>query len=159
MRILLLFDSKFGNTEKAAKAVEAALVPAKHKVKLVFAPTVKTDPSEGEKYDVLIVASPTHDQSASASIKAAVAKLEPANWKGATGLAISTDYRRVIEANEPSAVHWIQQNLAEKGLNLVDLLFRIPVEGLKGPMDERVTTKVAKEIAELLKQLKPRSRV
>ena len=43
--------------------------------------------------------------------------------------------------------------MAKKGARLIDLLFQIPVEAMQGPIDEKMITKAANEINELLKQI------
>ena len=153
MKILILYDSKFGNTKRVAETIQTTLQAANHDVKIVFAPEVTKDPAEEGTVDLLLVASPTHHGSASEPIKKAVGLLQAGNWQGVATIALSTDYREAIATEEKSAVHWIEQTMAKKGARLIDLLFRIPVEAMQGPIDDQKIAQAAEEINELLKQL------
>lgn len=75
MKALIIYDSRFGNTEKVARAIGEAITPlGEAKVVQVG----KANPSELSSIDFLIVGSPTHAGGATRAIKEFLRKI-PAN--------------------------------------------------------------------------------
>ncbi len=75
MKALIIYDSRFGNTEKVARAIGEAITPlGEAKVVQVG----DANPSELASIDFLIVGSPTHAGGATRSIKEFLRKI-PAN--------------------------------------------------------------------------------
>jgi len=75
LKSLVIYDSKFGNTEQIAKAIAGAITPL-GEVKVLRAD--KANPSELSSIDFLIVGSPTHAGRATRAIKEFLKKI-PAN--------------------------------------------------------------------------------
>lgn len=75
MKCLVIYDSKFGNTEQIAKAVAGAITPL-GEVKVLRAD--KANASELSSIDFLIVGSPTHGGRATRATKEFLKKI-PAN--------------------------------------------------------------------------------
>ena len=75
MKALIIYDSKFGNTEKIARAIGEAVTPL-GKVKVLR--VSKANPSELASIDFLIVGSPTHAGRATRTTKEFLKKI-PAN--------------------------------------------------------------------------------
>jgi len=75
LEALIVYDSKFGNTEKIARAIGEAITPL-GKVEVVKAG--EANPSELSSIDLLIVGSPTHAGGATRAIKEFLRKI-PAN--------------------------------------------------------------------------------
>jgi len=83
LKALIVYDSKFGNTEKIARAIGEAITP------LGEAKVVKVgdaNPSELSSIDFLIVGSPTHGGGATRAIKEFLRKI-PANALKNVGVA------------------------------------------------------------------------
>ena len=75
MKALIVYDSKFGNTEKIARAIGEAITPL-GEVRVVK--VGDANPSELSSIDFLIVGSPTHAGGATRAIKEFLRKI-PAN--------------------------------------------------------------------------------
>ena len=75
LKALVVYDSKFGNTEKIAMAIGKAMTPL-GEVNVVKAD--EANPSELSSIDILIVGSPTHAGGATRGIKEFLRKI-PAN--------------------------------------------------------------------------------
>ncbi len=75
LKALIVYDSKFGNTEKIARAIGEAITPLSE-VEVVKAG--EANPSELSSIDFLIVGSPTHAGGATRAIKEFLRKI-PAN--------------------------------------------------------------------------------
>ena len=75
MKALIVYDSKFGNTEKVARAIGEAITPL-GEVRVVK--VGDANPSELSSIDFLIVGSPTHGGGATRAIKEFLGKI-PAN--------------------------------------------------------------------------------
>ena len=78
MNILILYDSKFGNTQMVVETIKQALL-LDHSVTLLQASDVTTDPIASTELNALIVASPTHNETASDPIKQALPHLQ-SDW-------------------------------------------------------------------------------
>ncbi len=83
LKALIIYDSKFGNTEKIARAIGEAITPL-GKVKVVKAGDA--NPSELSSIDFLIVGSPTHAGRATRATKEFLKKI-PANALENVGVA------------------------------------------------------------------------
>jgi len=83
LKALIIYDSKFGNTEKIARAIGEAITPL-GKVKVVQAGDA--NPSELSSIDFLIVGSPTHAGRATRATKEFLKKI-PANALENVGVA------------------------------------------------------------------------
>jgi len=83
LKALIIYDSKFGNTEKIARAIGEAITPL-GKVKVVQ--TGDANPSELSSIDFLIVGSPTHAGRATRATKEFLKKI-PANALENVGVA------------------------------------------------------------------------
>jgi len=83
LKVLIIYDSKFGNTEKIARAIGEAITPL-GKVKVVK--VGDANPSELSSIDFLIVGSPTHAGRATRATKEFLKKI-PANALENVGVA------------------------------------------------------------------------
>jgi len=83
LKALIIYDSKFGNTEKIARAIGEAITPL-GKVKVVK--VGDANPSELSSIDFLIVGSPTHAGRATRATKEFLKKI-PANALENVGVA------------------------------------------------------------------------
>lgn len=91
MKALIVYDSVYGNTEKIAKAIGNA-IPCETKILRAG----ETDFSALEKFDILVVGSPTHAGRPTNAIKSFLEKIPPNALKNTS--AASFDTRTSIEA-------------------------------------------------------------
>ncbi len=87
MKILVVFDSVWGNTEKIAKAIGTALEP-RGEVKVVKADAAK--PADFGEKDLIIVGSATQKFNALPAVKKLLASLPAGSLKGAKVAAFDT---------------------------------------------------------------------
>ena len=89
MNVVILCDSKFGNTQRLAEAMQGALSPT-HDVQVRRPADGLPDP---EAIDVLIVGGPTHAHGASQPLKAALKALPDGSLKRTRVAAFDTRFR------------------------------------------------------------------
>jgi len=87
MKALVVYDSVFGNTEKVAQAIGAALA-SQAEVHMLRVGDVKPEHLTG--LDALLVGSPTRAFSATPAMKAWLRRLAPASLKGVKVAAFDT---------------------------------------------------------------------
>jgi flavodoxin len=114
MNVLILCDSKFGNTVRLAESMNAALGDT-HSVTLRSA-----DEGLGpvSRVDVLLVGGPTHAHGASVPLKEALAAIPAGSLKGARVAAFDTRFRmpRILTG---SAAETVAKVLKRAGANVV----------------------------------------
>jgi flavodoxin len=87
MKVLVVYDSFFGNTEKVASAIGGALQP-QHEVTVVRVGEVKPEQING--VELLIVGTPTRGFKASEATLAFLSSLQPGSLKGIRVAAFDT---------------------------------------------------------------------
>ncbi len=115
MNILILYDSKFGNTERLAVAMQAAM-GSQHRVSsraLVSAPT------DAAHYDLVLVGGPTHAHGASQPLKQALHQLPSGSLKGVPVAVFDTRFR-MPRALTGSAAGVAAKLLRKAGAEVVD---------------------------------------
>ncbi len=142
MKVLIVYDSVFGNTEKVARAMGAALEePAEVAVKHVG--DVTSDDLTG--VSALIVGSPTRKFTATPAIKAWIKGLPPGSLEGVhvaafdTRIEVTDDTPGILRffvklfgyAAEPMAAKLVKKG-GTQGLEPAGFI----VEGTEGPMGE-----------------------
>jgi len=133
MKILIVYDSVYGNTEKIAKAVAGAL-SLSGDVKVLRAG--EASPSELESIDLLIVGSPTQGGRSTPAIKEFLGKI-PANALNNVSVA-SFDTRMKIMLSRlfGYAAGRIADSLKGKGGNPAASPEGFIVGGREGPLKE-----------------------
>lgn len=89
MNVVILCDSKFGNTRQLAESMTAALSDA-HSVALR---TAEEGLGRADGIDVLLVGGPTHAHGASVALKEALSAIPAATLKNARVAAFDTRFR------------------------------------------------------------------
>ena len=118
MKAIILYDSRFGNTEKIAKSLEIGL-KATAGIQIVVCTNTNDIPSADslKEYDILCVGSPTENMTASKSIKEFLAKLKKrVNLTGKYGFAYDT---KVDSKLSGSAAKFIEKELKNQGLQII----------------------------------------
>jgi len=116
MRACVIFDTRYGNTEKIAKSFETGLKEAGIQTVCVNAKDVPLDSLM--QYDLICVGAPTEAFSASKPMKEFLAKLKSVDLSGKYGFAFDTklDWRL-----SGSAAKFIEKELNSLGLRIVAL--------------------------------------
>jgi flavodoxin len=117
MKAIVLYDSRFGSTEKIAKSLEAGL-KATGRIETIVCTSTNEIPSAGslKEYDILCVGAPTENMSASKSMKEFLAKLKDTDLSGKYGFAFDT---RLDSRFSGSAAKYIEKELVNQGLRII----------------------------------------
>jgi len=128
MKVLIVYDSQFGNTEKVAKAIAVAL-GLKEDIHVLRVNTVKAEDTKG--LDILIVGSPIHAWGPTKSIKSFMKSLRPEILSGVRAAAFDTGYPSRMAG---SAAKSIEKALSKAGCSIVVPARKFIVTGNKGPL-------------------------
>jgi flavodoxin len=114
MNAFILYDSKYGNTEKIARAIGAALEVDS----VVQIQSIKMDTTLPPDLDLLIVGSPTHAHGIPPELKMFLDDLPAGALPGVAAAAFDTRYRMPVLLTG-SAASGIAKRLRQKGAQLV----------------------------------------
>ena len=147
-KAIVIYDTKFGNTEKIAKALVSGLVELEIDVECVKVETVQIDTLSD--YDLLAIGGPTHGFGMSKPVKKFFKQLEKIDLHEKHAFAFDTK-------NPPrywgSAAKGIEKRLVKLGMKIVRSRSSAFVKGLNGPLhesSEETFRKIGVEIAKLL---------
>lgn len=117
MEAIILYDSRFGNTEKIAKSLEIGL-KATSGIQIVVCTNTNDIPSADslKEYDILCVGAPTENMTASKSIKEFLAKLKDIDLSGKYGFAFDT---KLDSRFSGSAAKYIEKELVNQGFRII----------------------------------------
>jgi flavodoxin len=131
MKVLVVYDSTYGNTEKIARAVGAALTGD---VKVLRAGEV--NPAELSSFDLLVVGSPTYGGRPMPSVVDLLNKIPESAIKGKNVAAFDTRIPSKLAKIFGYAGDRIAKNMKDKGGNLVVLAEGFFVTGKEGPLKD-----------------------
>jgi len=116
MRACVIFDTRYGNTEKIAKSFETGLREAGIQTVCVNAKDVPVDSLK--QYDLICVGAPTEGFTASKPMKELFGKLKSIDLSGKYGFAFDT---RLDWRLSGSAAKYIEKELSSLGLQILTL--------------------------------------
>jgi len=131
VKALIVYDSTYGNTEKIAKAIGAALTGD---VKVLRAGEV--NPAELNAFDLLVIGSPTYGGRPMPSVAELLNKIPESAIKGKNVAAFDTRIPTKLAKIFGYAADRIAKNLKEKGGNPVVPGEGFFVSGKGGPLKE-----------------------
>ena len=146
MKALIVYDSTYGNTEKIAKAIGAALTG---EVKVLRAG--EGNPAELNAFDLLVIGSPTYGGRPMPSVAELLNKIPESAIKGKNIAAFDTRIPTKLAKIFGYAADRIAKNLKEKGGNLVVPGEGFFVNGKEGPLKEGELERAASWAKELTK--------
>ena len=114
MRACVIFDTRYGNTEKIAKSFETGLKEAGIQTVCVNAKDVPVDSLK--QYDLICVGAPTEGFTASKPMKKFLGKLKSIDLSGRYGFAFDT---RLDWRLSGSAAKFIERELNSLGLQII----------------------------------------
>ena len=156
MKVIVAFDSVYGNTRKVAEMITAELVAGGHEATLV---SLREKRSAEVKGDMLFLGSPTRMGRMTGKAKRFAKKLDEKEWKGKKAVSFDTimampDDPKERAKAEKWTVNGAAVRLAEmmrtKGLQVNDQLLRVPVTGLKGPLAENANEMVKEYLKKVM---------
>ena len=131
MKALVVYDSVYGNTEKIARAIGAAIAAD---VRVLRAAEVS--PSELGAIDLLVVGSPTHGGKPTESVQEFLSRISPGALKNVRVTSFDTRVKVVIARLFGYAAGRIAGGLKGKGGRLVAPPQGFIVKGNEGPLAE-----------------------
>ena len=133
MKILIVYDTKHGNTKKVAELIGEGLESAEENV-ITIENVKEIDLNKDEIYDLILVGSPNHVGSHTKSVKKFIKGLPNASLKGKSFAVFDTymskDYEKAVKKMEK------QINEVMPNLNKASSGLSIKVGGMKGPIVE-----------------------
>ena len=126
MRTCVIFDTRYGNTEKIAKSFETGLKEAGVQTVCVNAKDVAVDSLK--QYDLICVGAPTEWLTASKPMKEFLGKLKSTDLSGKHGFAFDTKFDAPLSG---SAAKFIEKELKNLGLQIIAPRESAIVLGLK----------------------------
>jgi len=133
MKVLIIYDSVFGNTEQIAQAVGNALNPQKD-VEIVRVSNVKLEQLTGLK--LLIVGSPTHGGRPTPAIQGFLNNVPEPATRGINVTAFDTRLSTRLVGIFGYAAGRIADSLKRKGGTLIASPEAFFVKGREGPLKE-----------------------
>ena len=131
-RGLVVFDSKFGNTERVARSLAGGLVRAG--VDVICLNTMDVKPKSLLEFDLIAIGGPTQMFTASKPMKDFLSKLDGVqSLKGKFGFAFDTKFRSALSG---SAAKYIEKKLEQFGMKIVRPRQSAIVAKTEGPLEE-----------------------
>ena len=129
MKAIIIYHTRFGNTEKIAKSLEIGLKKASG-IQDVVCTNVRDIVSVDslKEYDIICIGAPTEGFSAPKPIKEFLGKLKRVNLAGKYGFAFDT---KVDSKLSGSAAKFIEKELKSQGLQIISPLESAIVFALK----------------------------
>jgi len=138
MKVLIVFDTKHGNTKKVAELIADGINSVEGNETEVV--NVKDfDLSEDTTYDLILIGSPNHIGSHVKSIKKLIKNLSSSTVKGNSFAAFDTYMAKDFEKTVKKMEKQISENLPNSTMALPGL--SIKVGGMKGPIVEEDLSK------------------
>ena len=128
MKACVIFDTRYGNTEKIAKSFEAGLRQTGIETVCINAKDVIVDDSLAQ-YDLICVGAPTEWHSASKPMKAFLRNLKGVDLSGRYGFAFDTRFAAPLSG---SAAKLIEKELKVRGILMIASRESAIVAGAKG---------------------------
>ena len=136
MKVLIVYDTLYGNTEKIARASAAAITPSSD-VKVLRVSEVA--PSELGSIDLLIVGSPTQNSKPTKAIQEFLSKIPANALKNVSVTSFDTRLKMLVAkllGERIYAARAIADSLKGKGGHLVAQPEGFIVEGREGPLKQ-----------------------
>ena len=138
MKVLIVFDTKHGNTQQVADLIADGINSVEGNETEVV--NVKDfDLGENKTYDLILIGSPNHVGSHVKSIKKFIKNLSSANVKASSFAAFDTYMSKDFEKAVKKMEKQISENLPDSTMALPGL--SIKVGGMKGPIVEEDLSK------------------
>ncbi len=151
MNALVVYDSKFGNTEKIAKAI-AEKLSSYGQAETVLAG--KADPQELGDTDILIIGSPTQAWRPTEPVQSFIKNIPEETLKGMHVAGFDTRFKKT-RLLTGSAARVMTKRLEKKGADIIIPPESFFVSGMEGPLiegEKKRASEWAKAIAEKKKK-------
>ena len=152
MKVLILYDSKYGNTKTVAENILESLKQVEE-VEVDITYIKDTDPHSVISYDALIIGAPNHMASPSRAMKSFIDKLSKVNVN-AKSVAIFGTYSGRVRATDRAVKK--MEKIVEKALPNLKFLtpgLSVRVKGVTGPVADGELSKCQEFAKRIEKQL------
>jgi len=146
-KAIVIYDSKYGNTEKIAKALSEGMKKEGVDVDYVRIDNVK--PDKLVEYEMLAIGAPIHGLGISKPMKEFLKKLENVNLRNKKAFAFDTRLRSRFAG---SAAKGIEKQLNRLHMTIIKPYVSAIVKGTEGPLEEGAEEKfiqIGSEIAKM----------
>jgi flavodoxin len=151
-KAIVIYHTKFGNTESIAKALAEGMEEQGVKVDCVKIDEVDVD--KLVENDFLVVGGPTHNLGMSNPMKGFLEELKIVNISGKKGFCFDTRVQsRFNRFDLNSAAKRIEKKMKKMKVKMIKPRKSAIVEGREGPLEkgtQKTFRKLGKEIAELI---------
>ena len=172
MKVLVIYDSKYGNTEKAAKAISRVLEENSEldvDCKYLFDEELTRDKNVNRynldtllhrgridlhDYDLVVVGGPTHAFGMSSNVKELFKKIGEERFDGKLGAAFDTKIGGFSRRFAGSAAKKIEGELRKRGFKIVIPYLNLYVKGSEGPLGDGEIDKCEQFAKKLIQNLK-----
>ena len=131
MKVLVVYDSTYSNTEKIAKAIGSGI---EGDIKVLRA--AEANPADFTSFDLIVIGSPTYGGRPMPSVADLMNKISESAVKGKNVAAFDTRIPTKIVKIFGFAADRIAKNLKDKGANLVVPAEGFFVNGKEGPLKD-----------------------
>jgi len=146
IKAIVVYDTKFGNTERIAKVLAEGMKERGVKVDCVKVEKVEID--KLTDYDLLAIGGPTHTRNISKPIKGFLERLESVDVRGMNAFAFDT---RAKHAFAESAGKRVEERLKRLGMSIIRPYSSALVKEREGPLEEEMEKMFKHISAELVK--------
>lgn len=157
-RAVVIYDTKFGNTEKVARALTCGL--EQEGVKVDCAKVDEVDVDMQIDYDFVAIGGPTHMTSMSKPMKAFLEELKTVDMSGKTGFCFDTRVQsRLNRFDLNSAAKRIENKMKKMKVKIIKPRKSVLVEGREGPLEtgaQQTFEQLGKELAGLIQYISKR---
>lgn len=153
-KAVVIYDSRFGNTEKIARALARGM--EKQDVKVDCFKVDEVDVQKLVEYDFLAVGGPTHMLGMSEPMKEFLENLNTVDISGKKGFCFDTrNQSRFNRFDLNSAAKRIEKRMKKMKVKMIKPRKSATVEGREGPLEEgmeEIFEQIGVEIAELIQR-------
>ncbi len=151
-KAIVIYDTRFGNTEKIARALARGM--EKQEVKVDCFKVDEVDVQKLVEYDFLAIGGPTHMLGMSEPMKEFLENLNSVDISGKKGFCFDTrNQSRFNRFDLNSAAKRIEKKMKRMRVKMIKPRKSVIVEGREGPLEEGAQEKfekLGKEIAQLI---------
>lgn len=147
MKVLVVYDSQYGNTEQVARAIGAAMDGAK------VVRAVEADSSALKEIDLLIIGSPTQGGRHTQAMRDFLDKLAASSLKGLKAAVFDTRVSTKWVGIFGYAAGRIANDLKARGADLMAPPEAFFVTGTKGPLKDGELERAAVWMKDIVKKL------
>lgn len=153
MKVLIVYESKYGNTKKVAETIGEGITEEGNETDVLHVKAVERETVKD--YDVILIGSPTYVGSHSRSIKKFIKSLKNLSLKGKSFAVFDTQMGGTEGGFLRNTIKKMEDQIKKviPSLKKISSGLAIEVKGIKGPLGEGELPKCKKFGRDLMKKL------